>query len=48
MAERIREQNRQLAKMRQRELAAELSDVTSNEYLEEVLDHMERMEVRHH
>ncbi|KAF2665248.1 hypothetical protein BT63DRAFT_417762 [Microthyrium microscopicum] len=44
MGERIREQNRQLAKMRQRELAAELSDVTSNEYLEEVLDHMERME----
>lgn len=44
LAERIREQRRQAAKIRQRELAAELSAVTSDEYLEEILDHMERME----
>jgi hypothetical protein len=45
-AERVREQLRAFAKVRQRELAAELSVVTSDEYLEEILDHMEHMEVR--
>ena len=45
LAERIREQKRQAAKVHQRELASELSAVTSDEYLEEILDHMERMEV---
>ena len=45
MAERVREQQRNLAKIRQRELASELSVVTSDEYLEEILDHMEHMEV---
>ena len=45
LAERIREQRRQAAKLRQRELAAELSAVTSDGYLQEILDHMERMEV---
>ena len=32
--------------MRQADLARELSNVTADEYLEEVLDHMEYMEVR--
>jgi hypothetical protein len=44
-AERLREQRRAIIKIRQRELAAELSAVTADEYLEEVLDHMEHMEV---
>ena len=47
MAERVREHERLVAKLRQRELATELSAVTSDEYLEEILDHMERMEVRY-
>jgi hypothetical protein len=46
MAERSREQKRALDKIRQREMAAELSVVTSEDYLEEILDHMEHMEVR--
>jgi hypothetical protein len=45
MAERIRQQQRSLAKIRQRELGSELSAVTSDDYLEEILDHMEHMEV---
>jgi hypothetical protein len=45
MAERIRERERQISKIRQREMAAELSSLTSDEYLEDILDHMEHMEV---
>lgn len=45
LGERIREQERDRAKIRQREIATELSQVTSDEYLEEILDHMESMEV---
>lgn len=44
MAERQRERVRALNKQRQREIASELSLVTSDEYCEEVLDHMEHME----
>jgi hypothetical protein len=29
-------------------MAAELSSLTSDEYLEDILDHMEHMEVRSH
>jgi hypothetical protein len=45
LAERLREQRRQVINMRQADLARELSNVTADEYLEEVLDHMEYMEV---
>jgi hypothetical protein len=34
-----------MAKMRQREIAIELSNQTSDDYLEDILDHMEHMEV---
>jgi len=44
MAERARERDRVVAKLRQREFAAELSKITSDYYLEDILDHMERME----
>jgi hypothetical protein len=44
MAEQERERQRAINKHRQREMAAELSVVTSDEYCEEVLDHMEHME----
>lgn len=47
MASRVREHQRAMAKIRQRQLAKELSIITSDEYLEEILDHMEHMEVRH-
>lgn len=40
-----RERQRQMAKMTQRALADELSQVTADEYQEDVLSHMERMEV---
>jgi hypothetical protein len=45
MAERLRERERAVAKMRQRELGIELSHLTSDDYLEDILDHMEHMEV---
>jgi hypothetical protein len=45
MAERLREQRRAMINIRQQDLARELSNVTADEYLEEVLDHMEYMEV---
>jgi hypothetical protein len=45
LAERLRERERQMSKTRQREMAAELSSLTSDEYLEDILDHMEHMEV---
>ncbi len=41
----LRERARVLAKTRQRFVAAELSRVTSDEYLVDVLEYMERMEV---
>lgn len=41
-----RERARAMAKVEQRHLAQELSQMTSDEYLEDVLDHMEHMEVR--
>jgi hypothetical protein len=40
-----RERARQLNKERQRELAEELSILTSEEYQDDILDHMEKMEV---
>lgn len=48
LAECLRERQRQISKSRQREMAAELSSLTSDEYLEDILDHMEHMEVRSH
>lgn len=41
-----RERVRAMAKVQQRHMAAELSRMTSEEYLNDVLDHMEVMEVR--
>lgn len=40
-----RERRRAVAKIQQREMAQELSQMTSDEYLDDVLDHMEHMEV---
>lgn len=40
-----REKARAIAKVHQRHMAQELSRMTSDEYLEDVLDHMEHMEV---
>lgn len=40
-----RERQRGLAKQRQKELAQNLSQLTAEEYQEDVLDHMEFMEV---
>lgn len=40
-----RERARAMAKVQQRQMAQELSQMTSDEYLEDVLDHMEQMEV---
>lgn len=40
-----RENARQIGKMRQKALAEELSRATAEEYQEDVLDHMEHMEV---
>lgn len=40
-----RENARQLGKLRQKALAEELSRATAEEYQEDVLDHMEHMEV---
>ena len=40
-----RENARQISKMRQKALAEELSRATAEEYQEDVLDHMEHMEV---
>jgi hypothetical protein len=40
-----RESARQIGKMRQKALAEELSRATAEEYQEDVLDHMEHMEV---
>jgi hypothetical protein len=45
LAERVRERERAMAKVRQREIAVELSNQTSDDYLEDILDHMEHMEV---
>lgn len=42
-----REQQRQMAKVTQKALAEELSQATADEYQEDILSHMERMEVRH-
>jgi cyclin-like protein len=44
LAERLRERQRAINKQRQREMGAELSAVTSDEYCEDILDHMEHME----
>lgn len=41
-----RERARAVARMQQRALADELSRMTAEEYQEDVLDHMEHMEVR--
>ena len=40
-----RERFRGVSKLRQKALAEELSRVTADEYQEDILDHMERMEV---
>lgn len=40
-----RERQRAIAKVTQKGLAEELSRMTSEEYQEDILDHMERMEV---
>jgi hypothetical protein len=40
-----RENARQIGKMRQKAIAEELSRATAEEYQEDVLDHMEHMEV---
>lgn len=42
-----RERAKWHAKQRQLKLAAELSDVTSDEYRDDILDTMEELEVRH-
>lgn len=39
-----RERSRAIARMRQRAIAEELSKLTADEYQEDILDHMERME----
>jgi hypothetical protein len=44
---REREHLRQAARQRQRELAEDLSRVTSEDYQEEILAHMEHIEVCH-
>lgn len=41
-----RERSRTVNKIRQKDLARLISDTTSDEYMEDVLDHMEHMEVR--
>jgi hypothetical protein len=41
-----RERARAMSKVQQRHMAADLSRLTSEEYLNDVLDHMEVMEVR--
>lgn len=41
-----RERARAIARMRQRALAEELSSITADEYQEDIMDHMEHMEVR--
>ena len=41
-----RERQRGVAKLRHKALAEELSRATADEYQEDILDHMERMEVR--
>ena len=41
-----RERERAAARQTQREIAQELSRITSDEYQEDVLDHMEQLEVR--
>ena len=40
-----RDHARQLSKLRQKALAEELSRATGDEYQEDILDHMEHMEV---
>lgn len=40
-----RERARAIARMQQRALAEELSRVTADEYQEDIMDHMEQMEV---
>lgn len=46
MREEARERARTMAKVQQRALAEELSRMTSDEYQEDVMDHMEHMEVK--
>jgi hypothetical protein len=46
VAERKREQTRAIARVHQRQLGFELSRITADEYQEDILDHMEFMEVR--
>ena len=46
VAERKREQTRSIARAHQRQLGLELSKITADEYQEDILDHMEFMEVR--
>ena len=41
-----RERKRAIARIHQRALAEQLSRITALEYEEDILDHMERMEVR--
>jgi len=41
-----RERARAIARMQQRALAEELSRMTADEYQEDIMDHMEYMEVR--
>ena len=41
-----RERARGIARMRQKAIAEELSQLTADEYQEDILDHMEHMEVR--
>ena len=45
VAERKREQTRAIARAHQRQLGFELSKITADEYQEDILDHMEFMEV---
>lgn len=47
VAERKREQTRAIARAHQRQLGFELSKITADEYQEDILDHMEFMEVSH-
>lgn len=41
-----RERTRAIARMQQRAIAEELSRATADEYQEDIMDHMEHMEVR--
>lgn len=42
-----RERARAIARMQQRAMAEDLSRATADEYQDDIMDHMEHMEVRH-